>query len=82
MATKRRPRREQISPQSQCLSIYAAHSRLDNTPFYHLCELRPRHTGWHLCWCGCAFTDTRVMDWQQKLDLGPAYLMAASHEPN
>lgn len=67
--------------QTYCLSIYTSHSRLDNTPFHHLCELPPRHTSWHLCWCGCAFTERGVVGYQQKLDLGLENIAEATHEP-
>jgi len=81
MATKPRRRRERISAQTHCLAIYTSHSRLSNEPFYHLCELQPRHVSWHVCWCGCAFTEHGVIGYQQRLDLGEKYVPKATHGP-
>jgi hypothetical protein len=81
MATKPRPRRERPQAQTHCLTVLTARSRLDNTPFYHLCELQPRHASWHMCWCGCAFTINGVVGYQQRLDLGAASIPEASHVP-
>jgi hypothetical protein len=81
MPTKPRRRRERPHAQTHCLTVYVAQSRLDNTPFYHLCELYPGHTGWHLCWCGCTFTERGIVGFQQKVDLGLREKLEATHVP-
>ena len=44
-----------------CLTVLASQSRLDDTPYYHLCELARYHLGFHVCWCGCGFTSNGVI---------------------
>jgi len=72
-------RSDGVSTRTHCLAIYTSHSRVDDTPYYHLCELRPGHSGWHLCWCGCSFTEHGVVPSKRIEDLNARLELVASH---
>ena len=64
-----------------CLAIYAAHSRVDDAPYYHLCELPKRHPAWHVCWCGSGFTKEGVIGRAANVALGLVSQEAVPHVP-